>query len=56
MIEVALIIGGLVLLYVGLYSLNRNTEAPAKIDFDRIKCGACSNYGCSVKQNVAEEK
>ncbi|MFU8786020.1 MAG: hypothetical protein ACNA7U_02145 [Candidatus Izemoplasmataceae bacterium] len=49
---IAFIIG----LYIISYSLNKNTPAPIDLKIDPIKCGACSNYGCALKQNTVEEE
>ncbi len=46
-----LVIGGLVLIYISSYVLNKRTPAPANGSFeiDTATCNACSNFTCSHK-------
>ena len=51
------ILAVIIAIYIGSYVLNKNTDAPEGLGrIDAVKCGACSNYGCAIKQKVAEEK
>jgi hypothetical protein len=46
-----LVIGGLVLTYMGLYILNKKTPIPEECReiVDKVKCGGCHNFACSLK-------
>ena len=52
MIVPILVIGGLVLLYVGTYALNKKVPIPeaARDLTDSATCNACHNFTCSYKK------
>jgi hypothetical protein len=47
-----LVIGGLVLLYVGTYALNKKVPIPEECKdlTDEATCTACHNFTCSYKK------
>jgi hypothetical protein len=47
-----LLIGVLVLVYIGTYFLNKTTPVPEECldDLDTEACTACKNYACSLKK------
>jgi len=49
---------GIVVLYIGSYLLNKNTDAPIKTfqEVNSENCGACTNYACGIKQQFSEER
>ncbi len=48
---------GVVGLFLVSTLLNKNTEAPIDMkSIDPIKCGACSQYSCGIKQRLEEEE
>ena len=52
-----LVVLGVVGLFLVSTLLNKNTEAPIDMkSIDAVKCGACSNYGCGIKQRFEEEE
>lgn len=51
-----LIIVFIVVLYITTYALNKKMPAPDVGQIDEVKCGACSNYSCAIKQQTSEEK
>lgn len=52
-----LVVMGIIALYMLTFLLNNKTEAPdGNNKIDAIKCGACSNYTCGVKQQFSEER
>jgi len=46
------VIGGLVLVYVGSYILNKRTPVPEEclLDIDEANCNVCHNFSCSYKK------
>ena len=57
MLPGVLVVLGVVSLFLVSTLLNKNTEAP--IDFkniDSVKCGACHNYSCGIKQRMESEE
>lgn len=52
-----LVVLGVVGLFLLSTLLNKNTQAPMDLkNVDAIKCGACSNYSCGIKQQMEEEE
>ncbi len=52
-----LVVMGVVGLFLVSTLLNKNTEAPIDMkSIDPIKCGACSQYSCGIKQRLEEEE
>ena len=47
-----LVLSGLVLLYIGSYTLNKKTPVPAecKLVADAAKCGSCNNFACGLRE------
>ncbi len=46
-----LVVGGLVLIYITTYILNKRTPVPEECKdlVDKAKCGSCKNFACSLK-------
>ncbi|MFP4286403.1 MAG: hypothetical protein ACLFRI_01780 [Candidatus Izemoplasmataceae bacterium] len=52
-----LFVAGIIGLYILSYSLNKKTPAPIDLkNIDAVKCGACNNFACTIKQHYEEEK
>ncbi len=51
-----LVVMGIIALYMLTFLLNKKTDSPGDYKIDAIKCGACSNYACGVKQQFSEER
>ena len=51
MIVPVLVIGGLVVVYIGSYALNKRTPVPeeCKLIVDQTKCESCHSFTCSYK-------
>jgi hypothetical protein len=45
------VIGGLVLIYIGTYLLNKRTPIPEECReiVDKASCTSCHNFACSLK-------
>lgn len=46
-----LVIGGLVVLYIFTYMINKRTPIPEEclVEVDKTKCEACHSFACSYK-------
>lgn len=52
-----LVVLGVVGLFIVSTLLNKNTQAPIDLkNMDPIKCGACTQYSCGIKQRMEEEE
>ncbi len=55
MIPAVVFVTVMVVLFLGTFMLNKNTPAPVDMRISDARCSACSNYGCALKQEEAEE-
>ena len=52
-----LFVCGAVGLYMVSFALNKKTAAPEGLSkIDALKCGACQNFACTIKQTLEEEE
>lgn len=52
-----LIVCGAVSLYMASFALNKKTAPPEGFSkIDALKCGACQNFACTIKQSLEEEE
>lgn len=51
MLVPSLVIGGLVIIYITTYTLNKRTPIPEECReiVDKAKCTSCKNFACGLK-------